>query len=441
MNILRARIKQGKGIATGVVSTILALAIVASACAPVTASPAEKERVVKMGVQAVLTGPVAGPHLFLNYGAFDFCRYINDKGGLDGIPVKCLWYDTRAEATRAISAHRRLVDEGEVVELSFIDSTIDPIVPSLPRERIPVIMTGGSSELMVTKPAQWVFSGSWSWAIYISYLLNYLKEIWTEERPLRVGLMSIDYSPVLDVIKIAPKYAAELGLEWIGHETPSMFGTLDTTTEWLRLAGKNPDWVILGSFGQTQTVQVKDSARLEIMKKGIKIIVLYTFDEQAMSVTGKRDCEGFFRISHIPSMLETELPGVQVVAESAKKYRGLEATGIYLLGWLGAQVALEGVRLAIEQVGIEKLTGAAVRDALASLKDFDTGLIPPISMTNEWPVFAPVCKIYRIHDGKIVPYSRDYIKFPFYLLHSEHLEKFGIGTPPSGVAISQYILQ
>jgi len=86
--------------------------------------------------------------------------------------------------------------------------------------------------------------------------------------------------------------------------------------------------------------------------------------------------------------VETELPEMKVLLEAAKKYRGYEPekmTTWYVVGWTNAMVAVEAIRLAIEKVGIENLSGQSVRDALASIKDFDTGLLPPGSMSDDKP--------------------------------------------------------
>jgi len=428
--------KYAKSFGVAAIPVALIAALLVGSVLPAKAEPG---KVIKVGVQAILTGPVASAHLYLNYGTFDYFRYVNEKGGLNGVLIEDTWYDSRAEPARAITTHRRFMTEGVVLEVSYADTTIDPIVPSLPRDQIPVIMTGGSSEAMVLKPKPWVFSGSWPWGLYIPYVLMYIKEQWTEERPPRVGLMTIDYSPIYDVLETVPEYASKIGIEWIGAELPSMFGTLDTMTEWMRLLSKNPDWIIMGSFGQTQTVQLKNAATLEVAKKGIKLIGVYTLTELAMAIAGKKILEGWLVMRHMPSVTETDLPGMKAVLDSAKKYRGKGATTEYVLGWLGGQIAVEGIRLAIERVGIQNLSGAAVRDALASMRDFDTGLIPPVTMTNEWTIFAPLARVYKIHDGKILRYSEDYMKFPYSLLMPEHLKRFGLGTPPGGV-ISTYII-
>lgn len=55
----------------------------------------------------------------------------------------------------------------------------------------------------------------------------------------------------------------------------------------------------------------------------------------------------------------------------------------------------EAVRLAIEKVGFADLTKAAIRAALFSIKDFDTGLVPPITISEGKPYFLDLRELLR----------------------------------------------
>ncbi len=81
--------------------------------------------------------------------------------------------------------------------------------------------------------------------------------------------------------------------------------------------------------------------------------------------------------------------------------------------WINSQVAAEAIRLAVERVGFENLTGRSVRDALASMKDFNTGLIPPITMSEDKPYYAKV-RVYQVQKGKMVPLS-DWLEWAYFL--------------------------
>ena len=75
----------------------------------------------------------------------------------------------------------------------------------------------------------------------------------------------------------------------------------------------------------------------------------------------------------------------------------------------------EAVRLAIEEVGFENVDGRSVRDAFASIKDFDDGLIPPITMSDTKPYACVGDKMYQVRDGKMRLLSDKVYQYPILL--------------------------
>ena len=73
-----------KRIGLAVVSLGLALALILGSVVPSQAAPAE-ERVVKMGVHGIFTGPIADMGVPGSRGVIDYLRYVNEQGGIDGV--------------------------------------------------------------------------------------------------------------------------------------------------------------------------------------------------------------------------------------------------------------------------------------------------------------------------------------------------------------------
>ena len=196
------------------------------------------------------------------------------------------------------------------------------------------------------------------------------------------------------------------GVEYIGHEIIPFLGTVDTTTEWLRLAGKEPDWVWMGICGSSLVTALKDSHRLEIQKKGINIIAKDVCpDEVILRIVGEAS-EGMYLHASFPLAHETEMPGLSAVLEAAREHRGYEQKDVtrnYIEGWLNSMVQCEGIRLAIEKVGLDNVNGREVREALATMTNFETGLLPPITMSEKRPIWAPKVRVERVKDS--TPYA------------------------------------
>ena len=347
----------------------------------------------------------------------DCVQHINEQGGINGVRVEMPWEDSGCMVPKGMIAHKRLMEKAIVVEMHMLSSIAEATLPSHLKAEVPgVFMPAGPSQIMVTEPIPWIFSiqPSPGYCPEVAALISWIKSGWAEERPPRLGIMIIESTSGLEIVDIAPKVAAEMGIEYIGYEIVPMAGVIDLSVQWLRLVKRNPDWMYVNCVAAPQVVAMKDAERLGVQEKGIKLCAgLPSLDEFVLDIVHDA-AEGWYKTSSVPFSSEAELPGVNSVFEAAKKYRDWKPDSIsmmYIEGWLATLVAVEGIKLAIDSVGFENVTGRAVRDGLSSIKDFDTGLVPLITMTDDDPWYCRYTKIYQVQQGRIKPIS-DYIMFP-----------------------------
>ena len=400
----------------GLVLTMLTL-VLALAGSYVPVASTAPERVIKVGLQVAWTGPLATATVPVYQGVIDRIRYINEtQGGINGIKVEALHYDSKGMVPGGIINHKRYKDAGVVVEFQEFSHQVSALVDDYQRDEIPCSMVVSGIPDFMTEP-RWVFLSYPTTLSEYAVFLTYVKETWTEKRPPRIAIMSFETPDGFFLIEGAPKVSADYGCEFVGYEVLPYVGTVDTSTEWLRMVERKADWVYAYGVGVSLNVAVKDSARLEIQQKGIKLCGWMSIcDEPMLKVVGK-SANGWHMMfpCFSPSVeAEKDLPAVKKVAEIAKKYRGWEekdATCLYSIGNAWAMVVLEGIRIALEKVGYENLTGRAVRDGLASIGDFETGLVPPVTMSDERPWFCKGAQVYHIEEVKRVP-VHDYIEFP-----------------------------
>jgi len=109
--------------------------------------------------------------------------------------------------------------------------------------------------------------------IALDDIVKWIEENWTVARLPRIGILYFDHPAGCEAAE-GIKLAAKQGhCEYIGKEVVPLFGAIDTTVEWLRTSGKNPDWIVVLAYGATMTTIARDAFRLEIQKKGIKLAV------------------------------------------------------------------------------------------------------------------------------------------------------------------------
>jgi len=235
-----------------------------------------------------------------------------------------------------------------------------------------------------------------------------IKDNWEGERDPRIGLIIWDSSSSWSLAENGPKTAAEIGVEWLGYEVLPRVGVIDVTTELMRLMEKDPDWIFVSAAGATLIIIIKDSARLSLQEEGITLASsMGTLDEAIVAIVGE-DAEGWFTAKNTPIASEADIPGMSAILAQAERYRGWavdEVPTSYVSSCMESMITVEGIRLALEEVGYENLNGRAVRDGLVSIKGFDIGILPPITISDDRPYISNWTFVYEIQGGRLLSAS------------------------------------
>ncbi len=407
--------KHAKGFSLVAVSVGLVLALLLG---PVIPAKAAEEKTVKIGLQLYVTGPIATVGVPGSYGVFDYLRYINERGGINGTQVDYIWENLGGAPYGAITtSYKRFREDAEVKLFYCQSSAIDVVLPWCARDKFPMLaITGLGSPVwppdMKPGDEHWVLGMSAGMENETATFIRWLNDNWKEERPLRIGVFTYDAAQGWGVKTGAEWACKQLGVDLVHTEIVGYMTLLDTSVEWLRMAAQEPDWVLTLHYGSNAAVIVKDVARLEIPQKGIKLaMAIGGLDEAVVAMVGD-DAEGWYQYAWPPSNTDIEYPLMNTIFEVSERYRGWRPEDVklfYTVGWLGAAVMVEGLRLAIEKVGLENLTRVAARDGLISIRDFDLGLPFAISLSQESPGAVKYIRVYQVEDGRNVACS-DWIK-------------------------------
>ena len=94
---------------------------------------------------------------------------------------------------------------------------------------------------------------------------------------------------------------------------------------------------------------------------------------------------------------------------ASKETQGYEPEDVnyaVTIGWVSARYTVEAIRLAVDKVGIENVTGKDVRDAMVTLRDLDLGFMPPIkAITEDKPWALNDMALWQVQGGKMVQVS------------------------------------
>ena len=385
---------------------LLALALVLAVGISSCVGPAPSQQPeVKVGLCLAFTGPLASTAVADSIGKIDYLKLTNEKGGISGIPISYSWRDATT-VPGTLAAHKRLKIQGIMLEMHTGAGFCEAVAPFAQKDETPLLYSGGYTQGMVTQPIKWAFAGTPGFTGEAIAGLEWIIENWKEARPLKLGVLMWDYGPTWDTLKAIEDYAAKQGLQFVGHEVVPMLGAIDTTVEWIRLADKDPDWVYVETCAATLVAVAKDADRLEIQGKPTKIMSCTYGIDTVLDPAGD-SAEEWYSVRELPfTSADAHLPGMKEIHHAAQEYRNLapdQISNMYTRGWLCSMVAVEALRVALEEVGLENLTGSAVREAMVNVRDYDTGLIPPITINEQKPYYNGYLRIAQVQDGKMKP--------------------------------------
>jgi branched-chain amino acid transport system substrate-binding protein len=224
-----------------------------------------------------------------------------------------------------------------------------------------------------------------------------------KEKPgASIALVYSDTEFGRDPIGPGEKLATDLGLKVVEKiVTPP--GSVDVSTEVLKLRRANPDFTIFHGYVLAPIPEFIQQAKQMGMKSQF-MGTFWSMDNSMVQRLGD-NAEGFMGVMPYRYYYDTEkAPMLEKIRQMRPEY---QSTG-YMQGFVTAMLMTEAVKRTLDAG--KELNGANLKAALNSIKDFDTGGIfgVPISIPGN---SVPVGRIYR-YDGKqkqMVPAS-DWIR-------------------------------
>ena len=374
---------------TVLVISLLAIALIAipllGACAP--KAPA-KEKVIKVGYLYDLTGPVSAsigknglPQLLAPY------RNANETNFLGDVRVEVLWEDYAFNVDRAVSAYKKMKDGGAVAIRPLTTLAAEAIQPLSTRDQIPVV--GNSTTDKLVDPTQWHYTIAPSYTQMFTIILKWAKDNWKDTtRKPRVAQIAWDAPLGRGHITASEEYAKKIGVDVGPWEFIPMM-PLDTTPVLLRIRDAKADFVVL-QFGNAVSADqvLRDAKKLGIRDSFTWIAGLQVAHWEQLHPTTVTDVmDGILGANEASYPEEADSPGVKYMTGLLSKYVGPEAdTKLPYFGtvtnlmYSADSVVLEALKRSINKVGYDKVNGAAVKEAIDTIKDLDPqGLRPKMS--------------------------------------------------------------
>ena len=268
------------------------------------------------------------------------------------------------------------------------------------KDEVVMFADGMGFEEMSYSPG-WRYCMSPTLAEYFAVPAEYFMENWEEARPPRLAFIAIDHQWGREPISEGTKYAQSLGFEVLPTELIP-FVVLDATPQLLRLKDEGADLVYLQALVGGLGPIMRDAERLGLLGQMHFAGFGGSMGDYIIDMTGAAG-EGYLISLIHPWFDELENPGIKLLIDNQMKYHGkVERDTSYSNGFIMAAVGCEAIRRAIANVGYENLDGAAIKQALDNMNDFDVYGLGSITYKADDHRGMTKLAVYQIREGKLV---------------------------------------
>jgi len=369
----------------------LALGMAGALALPFNAATAQDKSDIVLGASIPLSGVMAATAAGYHAAMQDYINLVNEQGGIKGRKLRYAAEDTGYKVDVSVAVFNKITASNDV-RFYYGDSTgfAKTISPELQRKGN-ILMSGTSFATELNNPERFpnYFMSGPDYSQMVKILLRHIA---AEKPKARVALVYSDNEFGRDPIAAAEAYAKELGLT-VAQTLPTPIGSVDVSTEVLKLRRANPDYTIFHGYVLAPIPEFISQAKNLGMKTKF-MGTLWSMDLLNIERMGP-GADGFMGV--MPYRYYFDKEGKSPMLETIRKIRPEYQSVAYMQGFLTSMLFVEAAKRTLESG--KELTGANMKTALNSIKNWDTGGIigTPISVQGN---SIPVGRVYQYDAGK-----------------------------------------
>jgi branched-chain amino acid transport system substrate-binding protein len=340
---------------------------------------------ITIGTISPLTGKIAMVGVPIANAIKDYFSYINEQGGIYGRKVEVICEDGKYDPPQAIASLKKLIDRDKIFACASTSGT--PITaalsPTVEREKLPSMAPIPSYGIFGLKSPRYLFSYGPYYAEQVVFNIEHILFTLGAKNP-RIAFFYQDDEFGQDGNRGFKAAVKEYKLNVVATEKYTR-GAIDISSQVLNIKRANPDFIIITAIPSHSILLLKEANR-----QGLRVPIYSCANARLEAVikAAADPAENYYCAENIALPNETQIPGMaKLIAIRNKRNPETEAPPKYhVLSYVNALILGEGLKNAGKDLTREKL-----RDALESIKDFDTeGLTGPISFsaTDHCPLTA-----------------------------------------------------
>ncbi len=346
--------------------TVWSNAMAATVCDANEKSPGVSETEIKLGATMPLSGSGAAVGLGTAAGAKAYYDMINKAGGVKGRKINYTVLDDQYKPAVAQQQMRTLVQRDQIFAVAGAEGTPNflAVVPFLQREKIPVVAPYSPSSELGTMKTPYVFMTNVNYIDEFEIMARYVIDNY---KPKVISLVGVQGNVGDDAKKGIEKAIGGADIKL--HYIPEVPGTPDFTPIATQLRDNNAEWTFL-ILTNTDTGQLLQAMHRIGYKP--RTAAWAGMDDQEYIKPFGEVSQGMI-VAEETAHLESPDPLVRQFVEQFTKETGRAPGKFEELGWVQAQIMVKALQDA------KALTRTCLMEALENMKDFKTGILPPIT--------------------------------------------------------------
>jgi branched-chain amino acid transport system substrate-binding protein len=350
---------------------LLALLAVVMSAPEVAARTGVTDSEIVLGCSNSFSGPLAFTgEQATKYGVDLYVKVVNDAGGIHGRKIRTIYYDDGYRPQQAVANTKKLVEQDGIFAVIAPQGT-PPVMATLEyleEQRVPLLFPFQGSP--VTRGRKTVFSGMTLYDRQSRMMVDYLAG---PRKYRKFAALYQDDEYGKSFLAAFEKDLGRLQLKLVAAESLKRDVT-DVSAQIAKLQAAKPEVLFL-----VLTPGPGAQALRERQKIGWTDVVMVSSgpltDERYLSLAGDA-AEGVEGLSLWPDPALSELAGVKLYREHMQKHFPKNEVNRYSLsGYFAGVLFAEGARRAGRNLTRESLIAA-----LESIKGFESGILPPITI-------------------------------------------------------------
>jgi branched-chain amino acid transport system substrate-binding protein len=361
---------------------------------------------IRVGSVINLTGPSSSWGQYHAKGEQDYFRYVNDvKGGVAGRKIDVTIVDHAYKVPEAVKFTKKFCEE----KMDFISNwdagSGIQVKPILQEYKIPGL-NYSTFQAILKPPIDYVYLPFGSYILDSQAVLEYIKVIHKGKDAPKVGLLTFNNAYGKSIHDPSKEYAAKNNINIVTIEEFPM-GTVDLSTEALRLKGKGAEYVFMQCLPDAIMTALKSADRVNY---NVPFFGTWTSTDPDVWKLGKGVIRDRLFMQFCGVLPQDKTPGIEILQKLWGRYKSVSKFDASY--WEGVVVAMIMERAFHRASGLfGKVNAETINKGLETFNNEDFGgLIPNTTYTKTDHQGSFKARIVKINeDATYAPMSNFFV--------------------------------